>query len=279
MRFDAFVLLAAVGFTAASPRPATTQVQVLERGPGYSRVRGTVVEAATGQSVADAEVVLLDTLDAVMAAVVTDRQGRFTLSPRHGGAFVLVVGRLGYADVRTPLRCLDGERLVLRVSLDVEAVELGGLDVTTRATPRSAELSVAGFESRRIQVPGFFVDEAEIAERRPTRLTDVVGRAPGASVLRLGGRVVDVRFLRGQGVTLKGAGPCLPSIWLDGVRVREGGRPEGDLRSATFPLLNDLIGPEQVAAIEVYASSASVPAPFRGTGSSCGVVVVWSRRE
>lgn len=278
MRFDAYVLLAAVGFAAASPKPATTQVQVLERVPGYSRVIGTVVERATGQPVADAEVVLLDSLDAVVAAVVTDRQGRFTLSPRHGGAFVLAVARLGYADVRTSLLCRDGERLGLRVSLDVEAVELGGLDVTTSARPRSAEMSVAGFQARRVEMPGFFVDEVEIAERNPPRLTDVVIRAPGTSVLRLGDRVVDIMFLRNQGVTMRGSRPCLPSLWLDGLRVREGGRPEQDLRSATFPFLNDLIAPEQVAAIEVYASSASVPGPFRGTGSSCGVVVVWSRR-
>jgi hypothetical protein len=241
------------------------------------RVVGTVVEV-DGRPVAGAELVLKDTLAGFSNAATADSQGRFEIPFPGAGSYELSAARIGYSRASSALACFEGEGLPVRIVLSVSPVEITGLDVTARRAPATAELNLRGFEARRAHQSGFFVAEDEIVQRRPTRMTDLVARAPGATVLRLGGRAVDVTLVRGQGSSFRGLGTCLPSIYLDGLRVRAGGPQEGDLRKATFTLLNDLIQPEDVAGIEVYTGLGGLPAVFRGTGASCGVVAIWTKR-
>jgi hypothetical protein len=242
------------------------------------RIVGTVVEP-DGRPVAGAELVLSDTIAGLTMSTTADSQGRFEIPFTRGGSFEISAERMGYSRVLSALACFDGEELLVQIVLSVSPVEITGLDITARPVPAAAELNFRGFEARRAHQPGFFIAEDEIVRRSPTRMTDLVGRAPGATVLRLGGRAVDVTLVRGQGSSFRGLGTCLPSIYLDGLRVREGGPQEGDIRKATFTLLNDLIQPEEVTGIEVYTGLGGLPAVFRGTGASCGVVAIWTKRQ
>lgn len=66
---------------------------------------------------------------------------------------------------------------------------------------------------------------------------------------------------------------CLPTVVLDGVVLRAGGyrRPAGDL-------VDDLLNPFNIEAIEVYPSPAGVPVQYAGYLSPCGVIIAWTRR-
>ena len=37
--------------------------------------------------------------------------------------------------------------------------------------------------------------------------------------------------------------------------------------------------PEQIEAVELYSSAATIPMQYNGTGSACGVILIWTRSE
>jgi len=50
-------------------------------------------------------------------------------------------------------------------------------------------------------------------------------------------------------------------------------------REPTEPWDINQIPPDQVEAIEYYASAAQTPMRYSRMASSCGVVVIWTRRD
>jgi hypothetical protein len=63
-----------------------------------------------------------------------------------------------------------------------------------------------------------------------------------------------------------GSGGCV-TVFVDGAAWRQ--LEPGDLDS--------FIRPEEVAAVEVYASGTTVPVQFTTPGEDCGAVVVWTK--
>lgn len=277
MRLLHVILSAMAAATVLWPASGQSQIRVLDRRAGPTQIVGAVVDVE-GRPVPNPDVLLKDSLGSTINTAVASGQGLFAIQLRRGGSFVLSVSRIGYRETPDTITCSDGEDVRVQVVLEVWPLEIVGLDVTAPGVPKAGELSFRGFQARKVEAAGFFVDEDEITRRRPSRLTDVVGRAPGAMVLRLGGRIVDVSLLRSQGSSFRSLGTCLPSIYLDGLRVREGGPSEGSALRGTTTLLNDLVQPDAVAGIEVYSGLGVLPAVFRGTGATCGVVAIWTKR-
>lgn len=67
---------------------------------------------------------------------------------------------------------------------------------------------------------------------------------------------------------------CQPLFYLDGTLVSSG-MPNG--RSGT--LINDLVHPEDIEAIEVYSNVSRIPPQYNGSSSACGVVLIWTRKS
>jgi hypothetical protein len=57
-------------------------------------------------------------------------------------------------------------------------------------------------------------------------------------------------------------GGCRPQVYIDGVRIMN------------FDTLDAVVAPEQIAALEVYASAGEAPAAYSGLG--CGSIVIWT---
>jgi len=277
-------LLPALLLAALAPTLARAQVEVVDRRAGAWEIVGVVVEARSGVAVPTVDVVLRDSLGALVAAVVGDDVGAFRLRPPREGRFVLAVSRIGYAPASREIAFPAEGTLELKVTLAVSPVEVEGLVASGRARPRTSELTLAGFEARRREGGGTYFTEEEIDRVHPTRITDLLQRVPGVQVVRIGGRAVDIYVTSAQSrptaPLLFASRPCFPTIWLDGVRVREGGYQDGvplrDEHKILF--LDDVIPPEQVGGIEVYTRLGRLPARFRDSSSSCGVIAVWSRR-
>ena len=61
-----------------------------------------------------------------------------------------------------------------------------------------------------------------------------------------------------------------PKVVLDGLVIE---------RLDDYPALIDrLIDPESVAGVEIFPSSAGVPAQYAGIDVTCGVILFWTRR-
>jgi hypothetical protein len=82
---------------------------------------------------------------------------------------------------------------------------------------------------------------------------------PGVSIQNYRGRR-DIRFRGAVGSMFS---DCRPQYWVDGVPL-EGGSAEE-------------FSPDNVEAVELYASPATTPPQFSTRDRTCGTVVVWTR--
>ncbi len=99
---------------------------------------------------------------------------------------------------------------------------------------------------------------------RPVEPTDVVRRLEGFDV---GYDPYDpsrkvIRYKRG-------GRSCPPVIFVDGVYV--GNADTYDVNSALWV--------DRLDAVESYASAARIPVEFNTTGTQCGVIAFWTKRQ
>ncbi len=96
------------------------------------------------------------------------------------------------------------------------------------------------------------------------RITDALMRLPGVQT------VMDPQVPSRQFLAFRKMGAsCFPAVYLDGIMIGNGRGPAE---------INDILNPMVVAGIEVYRRTGGMPPQYWGTGSSCGVVLIWLRR-
>lgn len=168
---------------------------------------------------------------------------------------------------------------------------VNGLDAVRTFAVASTPLSRTGFYERMDRVHngamvGEFITPEEIDARRPSLITQ----------LMRGRRYVGVTRGKDNKPLLTGRGGfCGMTILMDGVRqnktLEEFGRNQpqnvtviaGANKTSRPELenllsLDEIVGVNEVMAIEIYPSSANAPAeliPLTGTGT-CGIVAIWT---
>jgi hypothetical protein len=145
-------------------------------------------------------------------------------------------------------------------------LELLPIPASDTATVRGqkTDLRFVGFDVRRTKGQGKFFTRAQL---------DAASGRPLANVLKMDAGAFIVPGSHGESqLALRSpasaSSPCFAAVVRDGVRVYP-------FASANPPDL-DKIFPEQLAGIEFYARSASVPAELRGA-ATCGALVLWTR--
>jgi hypothetical protein len=222
-------------------------------------------------------------------ASVADSAGRAALALRGRDSLLVRVRRIGYAPleqwVRLPVA--DTLRITMRrLPQALDAVEI----VSSRNTP----LARRGFYERmelvsRGATVGHFVTPEELEMQLPMSLTQSLRSARYVSIGRLGdGRAV-----------LLGRGGCPMNILVDGQLVKDtsqdevveqvptsitsmsggGGSISRGRRQGSLDI-NSLVGGNEIAAIEVYPSSANAPSELQAAASTgrgtCGIVAIWT---
>jgi hypothetical protein len=88
--------------------------------------------------------------------------------------------------------------------------------------------------------------------------------------LRPNGSSYLVELQRGEGqITNRAlANYCPPSYFIDGVYF-----PLPPLQTPSLPLV-----PEEVLGIEVYSNLSGAPPQYQRLDSSCGVILIWTKR-
>jgi hypothetical protein len=168
------------------------------------------------------------------------------------------VRRLGFAPQRAPIETsATGTIDSVDVVLIPVVQSLPGVVAQDPHDSLSRKV-LAEFWERRARGFGKFVTRDEIEKKGASRFVDVVRSVSGLSIMTYRGRQ-EIRF-RGAAI---GSANCPPQYWVDGIPLERGSAEE--------------FTPENVEAIELYASPATTPPQFSTRSPTCGTVVIWSR--
>jgi hypothetical protein len=181
------------------------------------------------------------------------------------------VEHLAYATAHGRVRFDRSDQLRVEVLLGARAIALEPIVVTER---RQGALAQSGFYDRRAQGTGVFVEVDEARRLRTSRVTDLLVGQPAIRMIPAGpmGTDVDIRIAGTEQFAAEGFRDCQPAVYLDGMLMRHGGPP-----NPQDHVLSDVIDPNAVAGIEVFRRASETPVRYRGSGSACGVVLIWTR--
>ena len=187
--------------------------------------------------------------------LVTNGAGRFRMHSLPAGRYVLVVQRIGYVAGTEIFDLTAGDTIRPSFQLAPAVHTLGTVAVEARAT--SAKM--AEFDLRRKAGEGQFMTQDEIRARNSVTITDLLRTFKGVG-LGNDGRAVNRRSPDIMGRV------CYFQYYIDDVAM-----PPSFIR--------DLPSPNEIAGIEVYTSSASMPPRYKSTsgGGFCGVILLWTK--
>ena len=179
---------------------------------------------------------------------VTGDDGRFLFSSVPPGEYRLYVTILGYRRMSDTLQVSPEEDLELILPLSRDPIRLEPIIVTAerRVPPRR------DYERRALSRSVFLVTREDIERAHTNDLSDLLNAVPGGIVVPT----------PPYGYTLLLRGQCLPSVWLDGVKV------------PYVTSIDQFMSAHDVEAIEVY-HGFELPVEF-GV-DPCGGILIWTR--
>lgn len=251
------VLLAAVA-VAAPLIAANAQPAAGTRARPLGRLLG-VFDDATGQPVAGAEVLNL----ATQVKAVTSVTGAVSIAGLVPGVTVLHIRKMGYASRMQTVMVSPTDTASVTVVLRPLAQELP--EVRTSATNTTSG-KLSSFERHRAEGMGTFLTQAQLEKAQGRLTSDVFRTIPGMAV-RPSLRSIAWYVATTRGDVRLGGGMCFASVMVDGVMVYRGGQ-----RQTLFDI--NSIRPEEMAGVEFYAGSASMPIEYN---AGCALVVIWTR--
>ena len=188
------------------------------------------------------------------------------------------VRRIGYLSQQSGRVALAaGSDETLDVKLAPRAVPLAGVSVS--AVRGSVFLEGVGYYRRKKETTGYFLDPDKVDRlaSKARQTADVLDGIPGVTIRSYRGSVglrvpVLTRQLgcAGTGTDSEdGPGPTTwPRIYVDGMLMNQ-----GDLG---FDV--NTVPAHEILAVEVYDSVSETPLEYGGTDSTCGVLIIWTKR-
>jgi carboxypeptidase family protein len=202
----------------------------------------------------------------------TDDSGRFRIRLPSREAATLDVRRIGFIPARLNL-APGGDTGVVLFAVPI-AQRLGAVTVSAAST--LASIHQREFEQRLLQRrrgtnSGYFITASDIEQRSAAFATHLFYDIPGVRVLRVGKRGNLAVF--GVGRTFRGGGTCPAAVYIDGVRIPDGGDDDTPVGVA----IDQHVLPWDIAGIEVYPRAIDAPAQFQPLNGSCAVVLIWTK--
>lgn len=188
---------------------------------------------------------------------LSEDDGTFRIAGIQPGARVVVVRRIGFRPESLAVNIVAGTVHDVRIRIRATPQWVAPVVVDARSAKYTGFLR--GFYERRDRGAGVFFTAADIEQRNPRFVTDLLRTVPGTRIATRGPENV---------VTFRGFS-CPPLIWIDG-------------NAATAAYLDpDLFDPMTLAGIEVYRGPATVPAALMGVQGkgACGVIALWTKRS
>jgi hypothetical protein len=251
---------------------------VVALGARQAVAQGTVAGRVTDQTqspIRDAEVEIAR----IGIQTRTDSLGRFSLRGVTSGPQRVTVRRMGYEPAFVDLRVADDGSVTVHLLLTPRAQVLPAVPIEGAAPP-SVPRRLRDFERRRTSGVGHFLTAGDLEAERSKPLGDVLVRLPGTYVVRSSTAACLTTNRGAQSVhnaaggfcgnpSVRG-GYCPVAVFLDGVPSYSGHTEE------LFNL--NALSADEVAGVEFYSGSATLPREFSAPRGTCGALVIWTKR-
>lgn len=246
------ILICVTAFAHAAPPALRAQT-----------VTGVVLDDVSDRPLPDTPVLLLDSLDAVVKRAASDSLGRFLLPVPGRGRYRLFTDRPGYGTLESQVMLLAvGDTLDVELRLSPVPAALEGITVSVDQTREW--LTDRGFYRRRERSLGYFIEPEEIAERHPSRVTDLLRGIPGLLLKPHSQGIGYVPVSMRMSWRLHG---CPMKLVVD-----------GDPVAAPDATIDEYVNIGEVIGVEVYpgAGGAGGPVQYRTADAFCGLILVWT---
>lgn len=229
---------------ASPPKPAPL---------GTAMLSGSVT-SAEGKPLEGAMVLLLGT----QLSARSDASGAFRLTGLPAGTQSVEVREIGFSPKRFAVDLSPRRPSTLTATLDERTNVLKTMEITAK---RGSQ--IAGFDQRKRSGLGYYMDLDQIEKSGAISSTDLFRQVPGLTVA-WDGEGYSVQVNR-----TSNGGSCPVQYYIDGSPFLSMGDD-----------LDQVVRPEEIAAIEVYKSAIETPAQFQGAdGGPCGTIVIWTKRR
>jgi len=215
---------------------------------GSSTLSG-IVRGPDGKAVQGAKILVWGTgLEAT-----TRGDGHFTLGGLPAGTFSVEARLIGFEPKRVAVDLSDRTPASVDIVFKERVQELSR--VVVMGKPSNIAIDIDGFLRRARTGQGHYITAQDAVLKNAFDVTDALRTTPGIQIEPSG------EF----GVVILMRGHCSPVVYVDGNEMTDGSTS-----------LDDIIPPQQVAGIEVYAGLGEAPIQYRSNG--CGTILVWSKR-
>jgi protocatechuate 3,4-dioxygenase beta subunit len=239
----------AVAVRADSSANASAEVQratTLLRG---SATLSGLVRGADGKPMSGATIMVWGTgLESRSRA-----DGHFTITGLPAGTFSVEARMLGYEPSRVAVDLSPQTPATVNLEFKDRVQQLSR--VVVMGTPRRGASDIAGFLERASNGMGHYITASDQVLKNAIDLTDALRMTPGVQVVPGSGF--------GHVILMRGG--CVPVVYVDGVQAPDG-----------YETLDDIVPPQQVAGMEIYAGLGEAPIQYQSNG--CGVLLVWTKR-
>lgn len=191
-------------------------------------VSGTVKEEGTGEELIGANVVIKGTLKGVSV----DVEGEFNIRNIDAGPQILVVSYLGFQTKEIPIEIVDGENVVVEITLLPQGVVGEEVTITAQARGQVAAIN----QQLSSNTISNIVAKDRIEELPDVNAAESIGRLPGISLQRSGGEA--------NKVVIRGLSPKYNTVTVNGVRL-----PSTDTQNRSVDL--SLVSSNMLDGIEV----------------------------
>lgn len=232
------------------------------RGGPPARAFGTIDGFVSDTSLAPLQAAFISILGTPVR-IGTGPNGRFRITKLPVGQYLVIVKRVGYRPTSSVIDVSDAD--TVRLSYTLERASSTTLE-TVVVTEKAQSTRMAEFEARRKLGMGEFMTEEEIAQRNSVFPTELFRKflSVNVSPSRTTSMTQYFALSRREGGN-PNLGACPMQVYLDQVPLPN-------------PFNLDLLpSPKEIAGIEVYPGSATIPPQFNGYNRGCGVILVWTK--
>ena len=170
---------------------------------GSGTLMGRVVDSKTGDALAGANLVILNTTMGTAA----DIEGRYAIRGIPAGKWTVRASMIGYVALTRDVAIVADSTLTMTFALDMQTIEGKEVVVTAQALGQQSAIEQQLGSKNIVNV----VSSARIQELPDANAAESVGRLPGVSLLRSGGEATQV--------VIRGLQPQYNSVTVDGVSL------------------------------------------------------------